>query len=131
VLCACCIVANEPLLTLYFVSALRLSLSAQAPEVMTQPSYDAKADIWSLGVTCYEMAFGHPPNATVHPLKVTMLIPRLPAPEVGTKFSTDFQAFVKACCVKNPAQRADISTLLKMPFVAKGQQGQGKALTWD
>jgi len=100
-----------------------------APEVMTQPSYDAKADIWSLGVTCYEMAFRHPPNATVHPLKVTMLIPRLPAPEVGANFSPDFQAFVKACCTKNPQQRPDIPSLLKMPFVAKAAQAKG--LTWD
>lgn len=83
------------------------------------------------GVTCYEMAFGHPPNANVHPLKVTMLIPRLPAPEVGANFSADFQAFVKACCVKNPAQRPDIPTLLKMPFVAKAPSIASKALTWD
>lgn len=101
-----------------------------APEVMTEPSYDAKADIWSVGVTCYEMAFGHPPNATIHPLKVTMLIPRLPPPEVGPNFSADFQEFVKACCVKDPNQRPDIPTLLKMNFVAKAPQLQGK-LTWD
>jgi serine/threonine-protein kinase 24/25/MST4 len=107
------------------------SFPVQAPEVMTQPSYDAKADIWSLGITCYEMAFGHPPNATVHPLKVTMLIPRLPSPEVGPNFSQDFQDFVKACCVKNPAQRPDIPSLLKMNFVAKAPQLAGKALTWD
>ena len=84
-----------------------------------------------LGITCYEMAFGHPPNATVHPLKVTMLIPRLPAPEVGSNFSQEFQDFVKACCTKNPAQRPDIPSLLKMAFVTKGAQMQGKPLTWD
>jgi len=102
-----------------------------APEVMTQPSYDAKADIWSLGVTCYEMAHGHPPNATIHPLKVTMLIPRLPPPEVGANYSPEFQAFVKACCVKNPQARPDIPTLLKMPFVAKVTPATQGKVTWD
>lgn len=77
------------------------------------------------------MAFGHPPNATVHPLKVTMLIPRLPAPEVGPNFSQDFQDFVKACCIKNPVQRPDIPSLLKMNFVAKAAAMASKPLTWD
>ena len=33
-----------------------------APEIMEQgDGYDIKADIWSLGILCYEFLFGNPP----------------------------------------------------------------------
>src|ERR1700761_2128205 len=58
-----------------------------APEVMTQNQYDGKADIWSLGITCYEMAVGAPPNANVHPLKLVSLIPRQAPPVMPAGYS--------------------------------------------
>ena len=92
-----------------------------APEVMTQNSYDGKADIWSLGITCYEMATGHPPNANVHPLKLVSLIPRQQPPTLpaGGGWSAEFNDFIARCLVKDPTQRSGIKDLLRMDFVQR------------
>ena len=47
-----------------------------APEVLTSDDYDEKADIWSLGITAYELAIGEPPHAKLHSMRAALKIPQ-------------------------------------------------------
>jgi len=88
-----------------------------APEILTSNKYDGKADIWSLGITCIEMATGKVPNHNLIPLKVISQIPLRPPPKLPDNFSPEFREFVAKCLTKNPLERPTIQELMRMPFI--------------
>lgn len=43
-----------------------------APEILLNQDYDTKVDLWSLGITCIELACGKPPFSEYDPMTVSV-----------------------------------------------------------
>ncbi|XP_071987026.1 STE20-like serine/threonine-protein kinase isoform X2 [Engystomops pustulosus] len=96
-----------------------------APEVvMCETSkdkpYDFKADIWSLGVTLIEMAQIEPPHHELNPMRVLLKIAKSEPPTLShpSRWSRDFNDFLRKCLEKNLDARWTAIQLLQHPFVS-------------
>ncbi|XP_062927511.1 STE20-like serine/threonine-protein kinase isoform X2 [Mobula hypostoma] len=96
-----------------------------APEVvMCETSkdkpYDYKADVWSLGVTLIEMAQMEPPHHELNPMRVLLKIAKADPPTLAqpSRWSPEFNDFLKKAVEKNVEQRWSCQQLLQHPFVA-------------
>ncbi|KAI9141818.1 kinase-like domain-containing protein [Paraphysoderma sedebokerense] len=90
-----------------------------APEVIQEIGYGVKADIWSLGITCIEMAEGNPPYHNIHPMRAIFMIPSKPPPRLTneSKWSKQFIDFIARCLNKNPDTRPTAEQLMQDPFI--------------
>ncbi|CAH8638189.1 unnamed protein product [Schistosoma mattheei] len=93
-----------------------------APELIQRYAYDFKVDIWSTGITAIELAKGEPPNADLHPIRVLMLIPKNPSPQLTGDFSKVFKDFVDCCLTKVPENRPTAHELLRHSFIKKARK---------
>ena len=88
-----------------------------SPEILENKPYDAKSDIWSLGVLLYEMmTFKMPFNANSLPM-LSVKIMRgnyTPPPAVYTK---DLREIVSRCLTVLPSRRPSIQEILRMPII--------------
>ena len=100
-----------------------------APEVilaMDEGQYDGKVDIWSLGITCIELAERKPPLFNMNAMSALYHIaqndpPSLTPPSQGgsADWTETFKHFVDSCLAKGPEQRPTAEQLLRHEFITR------------
>ncbi|KAJ1834388.1 kinase that interacts with cdc31p [Coemansia sp. RSA 2711] len=104
-----------------------------APEVIQKGQvYDFKADIWSLGITAYEIATGVPPYADEDPKRALFLIPRKgPKRLAPEQAGRDMRDFVSRCLEVDVAKRPTAHELLKHNRFVRAGHGKHAARVAD
>ncbi|XP_045647558.1 serine/threonine-protein kinase TAO3 [Ursus americanus] len=94
-----------------------------APEVilaMDEGQYDGKVDIWSLGITCIELAERKPPLFNMNAMSALYHIAQNDSPTLQSNEWTDsFRRFVDYCLQKIPQERPTSAELLRHNFVRR------------
>lgn len=94
-----------------------------APEVilaMDEGQYDGKVDVWSLGITCIELAERKPPYFNMNAMSALYHIAQNDSPSLSDPAWSDiFRHFVDACLEKNPLDRPTSERLTQHQFVAR------------
>ncbi|CAI4039478.1 hypothetical protein SMKI_08G1450 [Saccharomyces mikatae IFO 1815] len=90
-----------------------------APEVIMEGVYyDTKVDIWSLGITTYEIATGNPPYCDVEALRAMQLIIKSKPPRLeGRSYSPSLKEFIALCLDEDPKERLSADDLLRSKFI--------------
>ncbi|KAG9509763.1 Serine/threonine-protein kinase TAO1 [Fragariocoptes setiger] len=114
-----------------------------APELilaMEEGQYDVKVDIWSLGITCIELAERKPPYFNMNAMSALYHIAQNESPKLSKSpnsslqlngqtsqtnkenddheiWSSRFHKFIESCLQKNPNDRLSASELLRTPFI--------------
>ncbi|CAH0549266.1 unnamed protein product [Brassicogethes aeneus] len=99
-----------------------------APEVilaMDEGQYDGKVDVWSMGITCIELAERKPPYFNMNAMSALYHIAQNDPPSLSSNsdWSDVFKHFVEACLQKSPSSRPDSAKLLKHQFVTRHRSG--------
>ena len=99
-----------------------------SPQVVLQEDYSIETDIWSLGITCVELAESEPPFADLKPLAVMNKIGKNP-PKVEDminikEYSESFVDFIRKCIVVDRNKRISAKELIEHEFIKKNSKGQ-------
>ena len=88
-----------------------------SPEIILNKPYDAKSDIWALGVLLYELlTFKMPFDAKSLPtLSIKINKGEYAAP--SSKYSSEIRDLLKKCLTLKPEERPSIDEILKLPLI--------------
>ncbi|XP_026842298.1 serine/threonine-protein kinase 10 isoform X3 [Drosophila persimilis] len=88
-------------------------------ETFRDNPYDHKVDIWSLGITLIELAQMEPPNSEMSPMRVLLKIQKSEPPklEQPSRWSKEFNDFLKKSLVKDPQLRPTSDVLVQHSFI--------------
>lgn len=91
-----------------------------APEVLRGKKYDARADVWSLGIVLYEMLFGKPPHeeSTVSKLLQQVEKFELKMPLHVNSISAPIQTLLKRLLQTEPDKRISPKELTEHPLLS-------------
>ncbi|HXV59064.1 MAG TPA: protein kinase [Vicinamibacteria bacterium] len=84
------------------------TLSFMSPEQLQGSAADARSDVFSFGVTLYEMASGHRPfkgGSTAEVMSAILRDQPRPVTELTGKFPTALERIIRRCLEKNPDDR--------------------------
>uniref|UniRef100_A0A0K8TKZ0 non-specific serine/threonine protein kinase n=1 Tax=Tabanus bromius TaxID=304241 RepID=A0A0K8TKZ0_TABBR len=94
-----------------------------APEVilaMDEGQYDGKVDVWSLGITCIELAERKPPYFNMNAMSALYHIAQNDSPALQAEdWSDTFRNFVDSCLKKSPNERPTSTKLLTHAYVTR------------
>lgn len=80
---------------------------------MDEGQYDGKVDVWSLGITCIELAERKPPYFNMNAMSALYHIAQNDSPTLSANEWTDvFKHFVEACLQVISSLSLDVSTVL-------------------
>lgn len=90
-----------------------------APEVIREgDQYNVKADIWSLGITIYEIATGNPPYSDKTSNWAMTMIAKLTPPRLeGREYPQALKECIALCLDENPDERPSADELTKCKLV--------------
>ncbi|KAK2960395.1 putative Mitogen-activated protein kinase kinase 1 [Blattamonas nauphoetae] len=101
------------------------TVTYMSPERIKGSEYSFPGDIWSFGLTVFELAVAHYPyppseNGQMGFWELLDLIVQKPAPSLSTdSFSKEISDFVAKCLEKEEKDRPSASDLLNHPFLAE------------
>ncbi|KAL7640727.1 UNVERIFIED_CONTAM: hypothetical protein RMT77_009002 [Armadillidium vulgare] len=100
-------------------SVLKGSPLYMAPEIVLKREYDARADIWSVGIILYECLFGKAPYSSksfeelISKIKANKPI-EIPS---NANISNECRDFLKGCLQRELSKRFDFNSFFDHPFV--------------
>lgn len=89
------------------------------PEMCKEDIYDFHADIWCLGILCYEFCTGSTPFSGKNSLRATKQRIISMDLEFPPYLSDECIDFINKCCQKDPLQRISLPDAMKHPFIVR------------